>query len=81
MVTEKPGQIRMKCLNGKSAQFVMDQVRQVDPVRRGANSAVRDGLVIVITYYNKMWPYDIAEMAEAETLASPDEIAKVYRCL
>lgn len=81
METEKLPEVWLECFNEESAQKIIDFCNAVPPERKGRNSARREGSFVTITYTNKMWPYDIAEMAEAENLASDDRTAEVYGCL
>lgn len=82
MATKKLPEVRLECLDGKSAQWIIDYVDQNVPAgRRGVNAVRRENSTVVITYINKMWPYDIAEMAEKEKLAGDSECAAVYACL
>jgi hypothetical protein len=41
----------------------------------------REGNIVVITYNNKMWPYDIADMAGELELAGDAEAAQVFACI
>ena len=74
-------EVRLKCLDEESAIKVMEKVDEVPASRRGRNFAVRNGDTIVITYSNKMWPFDIADMAGELELASDHDSAQVIACL
>lgn len=82
MATEELPEVRLECFDEKSAQWIVDYViREVPASRRGRNGVRLDGSTVIITYDNKMWPYDIASMAEAENLADDSRVAAVYACL
>lgn len=74
-------EVRLHCLDEDSAQKVIDETDQIPSERRGANTASREGSVVVISYNNKMWPYDIADMAGELGLAGDAESAAVIACL
>jgi LmbE family N-acetylglucosaminyl deacetylase len=75
-------EVRLVCVSEGAAEEVMERVDTVPLSRRKeVNSARREGDVIVITYADKMWPYDIADMADDLGLASNDETAKVFACI
>ena len=81
METEGLLEIRMTCLDEAAAREVIDRCDEVPAERRGQNKVEREGSVIVITYLNKMWPYDIAEMADELALADEAQVAKVFSCI
>lgn len=81
MESDELPQVRLECFDGACARKVVAFCEQVPENRRGRNSAVRDGSAVVIRYTNKLWPYDIAEMAQAENLAGDSQCAAVYACL
>lgn len=81
MDLEKLPEVRLECLDEDSAEAVMKWVATVPPERLGNNSARREGRVIVIAYSNKMWPYDLADMAGELGFAGDAESAAVFACL
>lgn len=53
---------RLTCLDEKAAEAVVSE--HADYFGAGASNTVRqDGLVVVIDYFDKRWPLDIAEWA------------------
>jgi hypothetical protein len=72
--------VRLRCLSAEAAQEV---VRRCDEApHKGWNNQTRlDGDSVVITYADKRWPYDIAEMAQELDLASDADAARVIACL
>jgi len=80
METEKLPEVRLECLDEKSAQWVIDRCNEAPKAGRN-NRGRREGKTVIITYADFRWPYDIAEMAEAEGMAADAEIAAVYACL
>lgn len=78
---EKLPEVILECFDEESAKEVMSRVAEVPPERLGRNAARRDGANIVITYTNKMWPYDLADMAGELGLAGDHESARVIACL
>ncbi|MGH8967756.1 MAG: hypothetical protein ACRDXB_20875 [Actinomycetes bacterium] len=81
MEGEKLPEVRLVCLDEEAAEKVMEHVREVPEARRGNNHARREGATVVITYTNKMWPYDLADMAGELGLAGDSESAAVFACL
>lgn len=81
MEAEKLPEVRLVCFDDQAAQEVIRLCDEVPEERRGKNSVRREGNVIVITYTNKMWPYDIADMAGDMALAGDAESAAVFACL
>lgn len=81
MELEKLPQVTLECLDEESAIKMMEKIDEVPTERRGRNDARREGVNIVITYDNKMWPYDIADMAGELELAGDHESARVFACL
>jgi hypothetical protein len=78
---EKLPEVRLECLDEKSAMEVIRLCEEVPEKRRGKNSVRREGNIVVITYNNKMWPYDIADMAGELELAGDAEAAQVFACI
>ncbi len=78
---EKLPEVILECFDEESAKEVMSRIAEVPPERLGRNAARRDGANIVITYTNKMWPYDLADMAGELGLAGDHESARVIACL
>lgn len=82
MEGEKLPEVRLVCLDEESAKEVM---RLIEEARKGkndrSNTAAREGDTIVITYFDKRWPYDIADMAGDLGLAGDAESAEVFACL
>lgn len=72
--------VRLRCLSEEAAQEVVDRC-QAAPRPGRHNRARRDGDSVIITYANKLWPYNIAEMAKELGLASDSEAARVLACL
>ncbi|WGV35826.1 hypothetical protein SEA_FRANKENWEENIE_137 [Streptomyces phage Frankenweenie] len=81
MEGEKLPEVRLVCLDEESAKEVVRRAEEVPAERRGKNSVQRDGDTVVITYTNKMWPYDLADMAGDLGLAGDAESAAVFACL
>lgn len=81
MEGEKLPEVRLVCLDEESAKEVVRRAEEVPAERRGKNSVQRDGDTVVITYTNKMWPYDLADMAGELGLAGDAESAAVFACL
>lgn len=81
MTMEKLSEVTLTCLDEESAREVMKRIDEVPSERRGSNGARREGADIVLTYSNKMWPYDIADMAGELELAGDAESAAVIACL
>lgn len=81
MEGEKLPEVRLVCLDEESAKEVVRRAEEVPAERRGKNSVQRDGETVVITYTNKMWPYDLADMAGDLGLAGDAESAAVFACL
>lgn len=81
MATEGLLEIRLKCLDEESAKKVVEETEKVPAARKGSNSAIQEGSYVVISYSNKMWPYDIADMAADSGLASDEDAAAVFACL
>lgn len=81
MATEKLPEVVLECLDDASAEEVMRRAGEVPVERRGNNHIRREGSTIIITYTNKMWPYDIADMAGELGLAGDAESAAVFACL
>jgi len=81
METEKLLEVRMKCLGEEQAQEVIDRCGEVPEERRGKNAVRREGDTVIISYNNKMWPYDIADMAGELELASDEDSARVFACI
>lgn len=72
--------VTLKCLDAGSARRVAAEFPNRD--RGGASNRMEaDGDTIVITYADKMWPYDIADWAGEMGLASDSDSAKVISCL
>lgn len=81
MEGEKLPEVRLVCLDEESAKEVVRRAEEVPAERRGKNSVQCDGDTVVITYTNKMWPYDLADMAGDLGLAGDAESAAVFACL
>jgi hypothetical protein len=81
MEGEKLPEVRLVCLDEESAKQVMEKAEEVPQERRGRNYVRREGATVVITYTNKMWPYDLADMAGGLGLAGDSESAAVFACL
>lgn len=81
METEKLPEVRLECLDEVSAVEVVRRAEEVSVERRGDNHVRREGSTVIITYTNKMWPYNIADMAGELGLAGDAESAAVFACL
>lgn len=81
METEGLPEVTLECLDEASAMEVMRRAEEVPEDRRGRNYVRREGKSIILTYTNKMWPYDIADMAGELGLAGDAESAAVFACL
>lgn len=72
--------VRLRCLSEEAAQDVFARCQEAP--RTGPHNRARlDGDSVIITYENKLWPYDIAEMAQELGLAAEFEAARVIACL
>lgn len=73
-------QVRLTCLTPEAAAAVVDE--HADYFGAGASNTVRqDGAVVVIDYFDKRWPLDIAEWAGEMGHASDTAAALVMRQL
>lgn len=73
-------QITLKCLNTDAAQTVFTE--HVDYFGAGVSNTVRvDGSNVVIEYFDKRWPMDIAEWAAQQGHASDESAARVIASL
>lgn len=81
METEGLPEVKLECLDEASAVEVMRRAEEVPASRRNNNHVRRDGSTIIIAYTDKMWPYDIADMAGELGLAGDAESAAVFACL
>lgn len=87
METEKYGQVHtlevtLECISEEAATEVMRRCDLVPEERLGPhNRARREGRNIVLTYINKMWPFDVADMAGELELARDEQAARVIACL
>ena len=81
MKLEKLPEVTLECLDEASAEEVMRRVAELPLKRLGRNTARREGVNVVITYDNKMWPFDLADMAGELGLAGDHESARVIACL
>lgn len=81
MDLQKLPEVTLECLDEASAKEVMRRVAEIPLKRLGRNSARREGVNVVITYDNKMWPFDLADMAGELGLAGDHESARVIACL
>lgn len=72
--------VTLKCLDAESARRVVSEFPNRD---RGGmtNTMTVEGDTVVITYADKMWPYDIADWAGEAGLASDSDSARVFACL
>ena len=77
METEKLLEVRLTCLGDQEAQEVIDRCNEVPPGRRRKNAVRREGSTVIISYLDKRWPFDIADMAGELGLASDGESARV----
>jgi hypothetical protein len=67
---------RLTCINETSAAAVVDE--HSDYFGAGASNTVRqDGAHVVIDYFDKRWPLDIAEWASEQGHASDSAAAAV----
>lgn len=81
MEAEELPEVRLVCLDEESAKEVIEKAETVPAERRGQNYVRREGATVIITYTNKMWPYDLADMAGELGLAGDAESAAVFACL
>ena len=81
METEKLPEVTLECLDEVSAVEVVRRAEEVPAEQRGNNHIRREGSTVIITYTNKMWPYNIADMAGELGLAGDAESAAVFACL
>jgi hypothetical protein len=81
MDLQKLPEVTLECLDEESAQEVMRRVAEIPLKRLGRNAARREGVNVIITYDNKMWPFDLADMAGELGLAGDHESARVIACL
>lgn len=72
--------VTLRCVDAESARRVVGEFPNRD---RGGdlNTMAVDGDTVVITYVDKMWPYDIADWAGGMGLASDSDSARVFACL
>jgi hypothetical protein len=67
---------RLTCLDEKAAEAVVTE--HADYFGAGASNTVRqDGAHVVIGFFDKRWPYDIAEWAAEQGHASDSAAAAV----
>lgn len=72
--------VRLQCLDADSAKRVVAEFPNRDRGGR-SNTMKADGSGVVITYADKMWPFDIADWAGENELASDSAAARVIACL
>lgn len=72
--------VRLRCLDAACARRVADEFPNKD--RGGKANIMRvEGSAVLITYADKMWPYDIADWAGGAGLASDSASARVIACI
>lgn len=72
--------VTMRCLDSEAAQRVADEFPNRN--KGGETNTIRvDGDTVVIAYIDKRWPYDIADWAGEEGLASDHDAARVLASL
>lgn len=82
METEKLLEVRLTCLTEAAAQDIVKRCSEVPKERLGtAHTARQEGRVVVIAYINKLWPYDIVDMAGDLDAAEDAELGRVLSCL
>jgi hypothetical protein len=75
-------EVRLTCLTEEAAEDIVKRCDEVPKERLGkTNSARREANVVIIGYTNKLWPYDIADMASDLGAADDVEVSKVLACL
>lgn len=73
-------QVTLKCLSADAAQTVF--VEHIDYFGAGVSNTVRvDGSNVVIEYFDRRWPMDIAEWAAQQGHASDESAARVIASL
>ncbi|QPL14445.1 hypothetical protein SEA_EHYELIMAYOE_128 [Streptomyces phage EhyElimayoE] len=81
-MTAEALEVRLTCLTEDAAEDVVRRCDEVPKERLGeTHSARREGNIVVISYTNKLWPFDIADMASDLGAADDAEVAKVIACL
>jgi hypothetical protein len=71
----------MECRDERAAKEVVRLCNEAPHAHPGGNEVNREGNIITITYSDKMWPYDIAEMASDLKLVGDSQAAAVFQCL
>lgn len=82
METEELSEVRLTCLTEEGAEDIVKRCAEVPKKRLGTtHSARREERVVVITYTNKLWPYDIIDMAAELGLIEDSEAGRAFSCL
>ena len=72
--------VRLKCLSPELAGVLVKECQGVSDAGP-SNTAELDGDTVVIRYFDKRWPLDIADFAAMRGIASDGEAARVMSCL
>src|ERR1044072_6300103 len=80
MEGENLPEVRLECLDEEAAEEVMEHVRGGPEARRGNSRRGREGAPTGSRSTNKMWPYDLADMAGELGLAGDAESAGGVAC-
>lgn len=81
MSIQRLPQVRMECLDERAAIEVVRLCGEAPHARHGVNEVSREGNIVTIMYSDKMWPYDIVEMADELNLVGDSQAAAVLACL
>jgi len=72
--------VRLKCVNQDAARNLLKECDEASGAGP-SNTVELDGDTLVITYFDKRWPLDIADFASVRGLATDREAARVMSCL
>lgn len=82
METEELLEFRLTCLTEEGAEDIVKRCAEVPKKRLGGtHSARQEGRVVVIAYTNKLWPYDVIDMADDLGLIEGAEAERAFSCL
>lgn len=82
MANEEPLEVRLTCLTEEAAEDIVKRCAEVPKERLGeTHSARREANVVIISYTNKLWPYDIVDMASDLGATDDAEAGRVLACL
>lgn len=71
---------RLKCVSQDAAENLAKECNEA-PGAGPSNTVAVDGDTLVITYFDKRWPLDIADFASIKGIATDSEAARVMACL